>query len=210
MFPETVKASPFVTNHTSSASKAGRNRKLSETSACSCAAAQRGQRICFINTDERENPGLLAAACAWQYTCAHINRWSPSSAGMTQLSPHRCRGSDPTSCVSPSKVSSQGRRLKSSVLTRVARGPQCERHHGCHGEPGASTNRPPPPTHPPESPLPPLCAPRFRSEPRAITVCSTNQLSFSVRTSSGGAHVRMRTGAELWARWSIFNCDGSP
>lgn len=53
-----------------------------------------------------------------------------------------CHCSDPTSCVSSSKVSSQGRRLKSSVLTRVARGPRCERHPCCHGHPGVSA--PPP------------------------------------------------------------------
>lgn len=54
--------------------------------------------------------------------------------------PRHCHWSHPASCISPSKVSSQGRLLKSSVLTQVARGPRFERHDLCHSQPGVSTH----------------------------------------------------------------------
>lgn len=147
----------------------------------STAAVQTGEGICLINTDERDNPEVLTAACVRTYT--HINSWNPLSAGMTQL----FLPCDTITAPIPHPASLQARwahkdTLKSSVLTRGGEGATIQTTPcTCH-LPTLSQR--------PESSLSLLGAWSHRP-------LQHNQLSFTPATfihKSGGSHLLSRQG----------------
>lgn len=59
-----------------------------------------GQRICFTDTDERDNPEVLASACVWPHTLIDgPPPWLPPVQVWHSYPSRHCHRTNPTSCL---------------------------------------------------------------------------------------------------------------